>query len=32
MNIDHNRLGGKIKGNKLGNVDMKSVNAPIAGI
>ena len=32
MNVDHNRLGGKIRGNKLGNVDMNSVNAPITGI
>ena len=32
MNPEPTKIGGKIRGNKLGNVDMASVNAPVAGI
>ena len=32
MNPEPTKLGGKIRGNKLGIVDMTSVNAPVAGI
>ena len=32
MNAEPTKIGGKIRGNKMGNVDMVSVNAPVAGI